>query len=252
MDHRMHATDLARDHQPAAIRERLSRPQRHSYLGDAVLGGIDGGVTTFAVVAGALGGGFASGVVVILGLANLFADGLSMAISNYLGTMSDREQVAQARRREEAHIAAVPDGEREEVRQIFARKGFAGPVLDEIVATISANRALWIDTMLTEELGLQLDGPRPLRAAGATFGAFLLVGLVPLLPFLLPGADLALAFRGSILATSLAFLAVGVARGIVLEQPLVRSAAQTLLTGGAAAALAYVVGAWLRQRYGAG
>lgn len=252
MDQTRLAADLARDHQPAVIRERLDRPRRHSYLGDAVLGGIDGGVTTFAVVAGALGGGFSASVVIILGLANLVADGLSMAISNYLGTLSDREQVAQARRREEAHIAAIPEGEREELRQIFARKGFAGPVLDEIVATISANQPLWLDTMLTEELGLQLDGPRPLRAAGATFGAFLLVGLVPLIPFLLPGAMLASAFRGSILATSLAFLAVGVARGIVLEQPIVRSAAQTVITGGAAAALAYGVGAWLRQRYGVG
>jgi vacuolar iron transporter family protein len=241
---------LVAEHQPEAIRRRLGEDRRHGYVSDAVLGGIDGCVTTFAVVAGSLGGGFSSTVLLVLGFANLIADGFSMAVSNYLGTKSSQDQVEQARREEEQHIACFPEGEREEIRQIFAQKGFSDDVLDHIVATITENRTLWVDTMITEELGLQLEGPHPLRAAGSTFLAFVLVGLIPLLPFLLPGLAMDHAFAATALATAAAFLGIGIARGAVLEQPIVRAGLETLLTGGAAAAIAYVVGLLLKNAFG--
>ena len=245
------AKDLELEHRPETIRSRLAQQRRHSYLGDAVLGAIDGTVTTFAVVAGVMGAGFSGVVVIILGFANLLADGFSMAVSNYLGTKSQQQRVTQTRRWEERHIQEIPAGEREEIAQIFARKGFGGEVLDRIVETITADRRLWVDTMLTEEHGLQLDGPSPVRAGLATFLAFLLVGLIPLVPFLLPGLDPGQRFVASSVATGLAFLTVGVAKGAVLEQPFVRSGLETLLTGGIAALLAYLMGSWLRQAFGA-
>ena len=220
-------------------------------MGDGVLGAIDGTVTTFAVVAGAIGAGFSSLVVIVLGLANLLADGFSMAVSNYLGTKSQRQRVAQTRRWEEHHIREIPAGEREEIAQIFANKGFTGDVLDRIVDTITADKRLWVDTMLTEEHGLQIDGPSPVRAGMATFFAFLLVGLIPLVPFLVPGLEQNQQFASSSVATGLAFLTVGVAKGRTLEQPLFRSGLETLLTGGVAALIAYFMGSWLRQAFGA-
>ena len=244
-------TDLELDHRPETIRSRLDRQRKHSYLGDGILGAIDGTVTTFAVVAGAMGAGFSSVVVIVLGFANLLADGFSMAVSNYLGTKSQRQQVAQTRRWEERHIEQVPAGEREEIAQIFARKGFTGDVLDRIVETITADRRLWVDTMLTEEHGLQIHGPSPVRAGLATFMSFLLIGLIPLVPFLLPGLSPDQRFLASSIATGLSFLSVGVAKGAVLEQGLARSGLETLLTGGIAALLAYLVGGWLRQTFGA-
>src|SRR5688500_11963283 len=110
------------DHQPEAIRLRMAAKPQHGYLGDAVFGGMDGGVTTFAVVAGAMGAELGNATVVILGFANLIADGFSMAVSNYLGTKSEREQVEQARQAEHMHIVHVPEGEREEIRHLFERK----------------------------------------------------------------------------------------------------------------------------------
>jgi len=243
---------LEETHRPAAIRRRLAEQRRHSYLGDAVLGGIDGCVTTFAVVAGAVGGGFTSLVVVVLGFANLLADGFSMAVSNYQGTKSQRELVEEARREEERHIAHIPEGEREEIRQIFAGKGFEGDMLASIVDQITQDRRLWVDTMLTEELGLQLDGPHPLRAGLATFGAFLFVGFFPLFPFLLPGLTLETTFLLSSVGAATAFFGVGVGKGLVLGRSALKAGLETLITGGAAAALAYVVGAWLRHMFGAG
>lgn len=236
---------------PHAIKARLGEPRRSSYLGDAVLGGIDGCVTTFAVVAGALGAGFSGVVVIILGVANLLADGLSMAVSNYLGTRSQREEVEKARREEEEHIREFPEGEQEEIRQIFAAKGFRGETLERIVETVTQNRKLWIDTMLTEELGLQLEGRRPLQAAMATFTAFVLVGSIPLAPFFFQGG---IATHNAVLIsaiiTAFSFAAIGVAKGFVLKRSLFVSGFQTLLIGGAAAGAAYLVGIWLRRVYG--
>ena len=251
MNRKARTSDLELDHQPETIRSRLDQQRRHSYLGDGVLGAIDGTVTTFAVVAAAIGAGFSAMVVIVLGFANLLADGFSMAVSNYLGTQSQQQRVAQTRRWEEHHIQEIPAGEREEIVQIFARKGFEGEVLNRIVETITADRGLWVDTMLTEEHGLQLDGPSPFRAGLATFLAFLLVGLIPLIPFLIPGLSPDQRFAASCVATGLAFLSVGIAKGAVLEHGLVRSGLETLLTGGIAALLAYLAGSWLRQAFGA-
>jgi VIT1/CCC1 family predicted Fe2+/Mn2+ transporter len=104
--------------------------------------------------------------------------------------------------------------------------------------------------MLQEEHGLQLDGRRPIRAALATFWAFAVFGLVPLLPFLIRQWGGEARFVVSCVLTGLAFAGVGLMKAKVLERPLLRSVLETLLTGGGAAALAYVIGAWLRSACG--
>lgn len=241
---------LRAEHQPEAIRLRLEARKEHRYLGDAIFGAVDGSVTTFAVVAGAVGAQLAGGVVIVLGVANLVADGFSMAVSNYLGTKSEHEYVEMARASERHHIRHVPEGEREELRQIFAKKGFTDDVLDKVVDVITRNHPLWVETMLHEEHGLQTNGRHPVHAALATFGAFAVCGLVPLLPFFIPLLGGPRRFMLSCVLTGLVFAGVGLLKAKVLERPLFRSAMETLLTGGGAAALAYVTGAWLRNAFG--
>lgn len=243
--------DLKELHRPSVIRRRLEERRRHSHLGDAVLGGMDGCVTTFAVVAGAAGGGLPDAVIIVLGFANLLADGFSMAAGNYLSVKSRRDEVRKARREEELHIARIPQGEREEIRQIFRKKGFAGGVLEKIVDVITRDEALWVDTMLTEERGLQIEERRPMLAGLATFGAFAAAGLMPLLPFLVPGLVNGREFAASVGVTALAFAGIGVAKGLVLRAPLLRSGVETLLIGGTAAGLAYAAGHVIRGISGA-
>lgn len=108
----------AHEHSPAAIRARLSAGPGHSYLRDWVYGGIDGAVTTFAVVSGVVGAQLAPGVILVLGAANLLGDGFSMAASNFLGTKAEREDFERLATIENRHVDIYPDGEREEVRQI--------------------------------------------------------------------------------------------------------------------------------------
>ena len=241
---------LEHSHHPDAIRRRLAQAVRHSYLGDAVLGGIDGCVTTFAVISAAVGGGFSSVVIIVLGLANLLADGLSMAVGNYQARQTEAAAVDQARRREARHIAQAPEGEREEIRQIFARKGFQGETLERVVDVITQDHDVWIDTMLKEEIGVHPATPRPLRAAVATLAAFVLVGAIPLLPFVLTDRSAQAGFHASAAVTAATFFAVGAAKGRALGGSLVRSGLETLASGGLAAAVAYVVATWLRQAFG--
>lgn len=244
-------TSAEAEHSPEAIRLRLANKPAHGYLGDAVLGAIDGCVTTFAIVAGAVGAGFSGGVVVILGFANLIADGFSMAASNYLGTKSERERIDNVRLTEEGQIQAIPEGEREEIRQIFVRKGFTGEVLEKIVATITANRPLWVETMVREEFGMEVTGRQPIKAAFATFAAFVCAGLLPLLSFVIPSLESDARFRISALLAAITFALIGVAKGILLKRPVLRAGLETLLIGGGAAVIAYGVGVGLQYLYGA-
>lgn len=241
---------LSHEHHPEAIQARLDGDQQHSYVGDAVLGAMDGGVTTFGIIAGAVGGGLGGQVVVILGFAKLLADGFSMAISNYLNIASQKERLEQVRAQERRHIEQIPEGERQEVRHIFAQKGFEGQILDEIVETITADQERWIDVMIKEELGLPAETPRPWAAALSTFFAFLIVGALPLLPFVIAALSTQQAFWASSILTAFAFLGVGLVRGLALSQPVWKASLQTLLTGVVAAVVAFVVGRWLRQQYG--
>lgn len=242
---------LLEEHSPEAIAARLAAATEHSYLGDFVLGAIDGAVTTFAVVCGVAGAGLSAGVAVVLGVANVLADGFSMAVGNFLSTRSEHEILERARKIEESHIETHPEGEREEIRQIFEAKGFDGELLDTITDTITQERTRWVDTMLTEELGLQLEPARPTTAAGVTFVAFMLAGLVPLTPlFFASQLTAQQTFTASALATAITFLGVGIVKGKVTDRSLVFSAIETLLIGGCAAAMAYGAGAWLKGLVG--
>lgn len=215
----------------------------HNYLRDFVYGGIDGAVTTFAVVAGTTGASLPTRVVLILGAANLIADGFSMAASNFLGTRAERDDYRRLESIEERHIEIVPEGEREEVRQIYSAKGFAGAELERIVELITSDRGRWISTMMTEEYGL----PREIRSAwvaGAmTFAAFVFCGFIPLLPFILSSNE---SFLLSAILTGAVFFLIGAAKSRWSTQSWWSSGLTTFIVGGAAAALAFLAGVILK------
>ena len=234
---------LEHDHDPASIRERLAGPPRISYLKDAVFGAIDGAVTTFAIVAGVVGANLPLKVIVALGIANVLADGFSMAAGNYSGTKAELDEAMRLREIEERHIRLEPAGERAELREILAAKGLQGDVLTAATDAIASDRKRWIDMMLVEEYGLSPVDPHPMRAALATFAAFLVAGMVPLIPYLIGAAE---PFRLSIWATGITFFAVGAIKSMWSLAPWWRSSFETLAIGGAAATIAYVVGTLFR------
>lgn len=247
---RVEALRRAELHTPEAIKARLSTPPRQSHLRDFIYGSIDGTVTTFAVVAGVAGADLSATIVIILGIANLVADGFSMAVSNFLGTRAEIQERALAWREEQREINDIPEGEREEIRQIFAKKGFLGGELDRVVEVITSDPRVWIDTMMVEELGYSPSRAEPLRAAGTTFVAFLTVGFIPLSAFifeqLLP-SFLKTPFLWSALMTGTAFFIVGAFKSRFVAQRWWLAGSETLAMGGVAAAIAYVVGALLKN-----
>lgn len=238
---------MEHEHSVKAIQERLSAGPQHNYLRDWIYGGIDGSITTFAVVTGVVGAHLSPVVIVIMGLANLMADGFSMAASNFLGTKSEHDDVKRLEAIERRHIQVAPEGEREEVRQIFAAKGFAGADLERVVELITSEPDRWVRTMLTEEYGLPLQPRSAWRAALATFSAFAICGLVPLVPFLLGAAN---AFAISIILTAAVFFIIGSIKSLWSTSSWWRSGLSTLMVGGIAAGLAYVVGMFLKQLAG--
>ncbi|MCP1170264.1 VIT1/CCC1 transporter family protein [Limimaricola sp. ASW11-118] len=211
---------------------------------DFVYGAIDGAVTTFAIVAGVQGAGLPHGIILALGTANVLADGFSMAASNYSGTKAERDDMMRLRAMKTRRIETDPEGEREEIRRTLRAKGLDGAVLDEAVGVISANKSAWIDLVLGDGHGLDPQAPAPIRAALATFAAFLAAGLIPLLPYAL---GLEPAFRLSIIATGLVFFAIGALKSRWSLSAWWRSGIETLAIGAAAASIAYLVGTLFRM-----
>jgi VIT1/CCC1 family predicted Fe2+/Mn2+ transporter len=235
---------LEHSHDPKQIAERLKRGPSVSYLRDWVYGGIDGAITNFAIVAGAVGADLSTRVVLILGIVNILADGFSMAAANFSSTRTEIEEYQHMRTMEERHIALNPDGEREDVRQIFRAKGFTGQTLDGAVNVITSEKQRWIDTMMTEEHGLPVISRSPLKAAIFTFLAFLLCGLVPIAPFAL---GLTYAGTYSFVMTAIVFLAIGSVRSLWSPRPWWHTGIETLTIGAIAAVVAYAAGDFWRK-----
>ena len=230
---------MEHDHTSEAIEKRLAAGPRQNYLRDWIYGGIDGSVTTLAVVSGVVGAELSPWIILIMGFANLFADGFSMAASNFLGTRAEYEDLKRIEAIENRHIDLAPEGEREEVRQIFLNKGFVGEDLTRIVDLITADRTRWVRTMLTEEYGLPRKVRSPWIAAVATFSAFIVCGVVPLLPYIL-GLNNPVGL--SMMMTGGVFFTIGSVKSRWSTASWWSSGLSTLAVGTIAAGLAYAAG----------
>ncbi len=168
---------------------------KSKYLPEFVYGGIDGSITTFAVVAGVMGASLGSTIVLILGFANLFADGFSMAVSNYLSMKSGVE----LKRHRKSNFST--------------------------------------------------DGKSPMKTGLVTFSSFFLVGLIPLIPFVLATFIPLIQkyqFSLSITLTGFAFFGVGAIKGRIIQKHFIKSAVETVLIGGIAAIIAFLVGYFIK------
>jgi vacuolar iron transporter family protein len=219
------------------------------YLGEMVYGGLDGIITTFAVVSGVAGAQLGTPVILILGLANLLADGFSMATGAYLSTKSEQEYYRKEWEREAWEVEHFPDGERAELYEIYRQRGYAEDEARQLVDIQSSEPKRWVKAMMVDELGMLEDEGNPLINGLVTFGSFVIAGAVPLLVYLLglafpisPDA----AFPVSITLSALALFGLGAAKVMVTKLNPLRSGLEMLAVGGLAAGMAYVIGALLK------
>lgn len=232
------------------LHEQSSFFQRiQAYLSEFVYGGIDGSVTTFAVVAGSVGAGLDSAVIIILGFANLIADGFSMSVGAFLSTKSEHENFEKHKSIEYWEIDNLREKEVQEVREIYEAKGFEGELLEQVVAKITEDNDVWVDTMMKEELEMTLDDKSPFNVGLSTFISFIIVGLIPLIVYVWDyfspvGPNL---FLISCVLTSIAFIMIGFLKSVVTGASRFRSTIETLLLGAIAAVLAYFVGDFLEK-----
>ncbi len=216
------------------------------HFDDFIYGSIDGAVTTFAIVAGVVGAGLSPGIILILGFANLFADGFAMAAANYQATKAKMEFIDMKQKQEEWEIDNMRNQEKEEIRTIYREKGFKGQLLEDIVRIITSRRKVWVDTMMREELGLIKDDKKPIDSSVSTFIGFNMVGVIPLIPFVIflifDFNVTSNVFFYSILSVIAAFLLVGMIKGKIVKKSMIRSGINTIIIGGVAATAAYVIG----------
>lgn len=224
-------------------RERHVRLGR--YVKDVVYAANDGIVTTFAVVAATVGGALSPLTILVVGVANLFADGFSMASGAYLGSKSEEDFYAKEEAGEYREISETPDAERAEIRDILMRKGYRGEDLKEMARLVTANETMWVDLMMHDELGMQKPGggASPLQSAGLTFVSFVAAGSIPLLPYIVWGVETP--FRVAVASTASALFIVGALRSIFSGRSWLFCGMEMLAVGGSAAALSYAIGAFL-------
>jgi VIT1/CCC1 family predicted Fe2+/Mn2+ transporter len=221
----------------------------HQYLGDTVYGGLDGIITTFAVVSGVAGAALGSHIILILGLANLLADGFSMGTGAYLSTKSEQEYYDREWKREAWEVENFPEGERAELYEVYREQGYTPDEADQLVRIKTREPNRWVRAMMIDELGMLKDERRPMRSALATFVAFVVAGAVPLLVYLaglITPIQPEIAFPISVVLSGVALFALGAAKVLVTRLNPFRSGFEMLVVGGLAAAVAYAVGALLK------
>jgi VIT1/CCC1 family predicted Fe2+/Mn2+ transporter len=224
-----------------------SRNHTGSYLKSAVYGGLDGVITTFAVVAGVAGASLSAGIVLIMGFANLIADGISMAIGDYLSTKSEREYDIEERRKTEWAIENRPGVERTSMKDLYTKKGFSDEDTNKMLDIMEKNKAFYTDTVMMEEHGIvEFDGS-PFKNAIVTFSSFVFFGFVPLLVYVVSlvthmNTDV---FLISIVLTGLTLFILGVLKAKFTSKNFFTSGMEMLIIGGIAAGAAYLIGYWL-------
>jgi len=202
---------------------------------DVVIGMSDGLTVPFALAAGLSAAVTSSSLIVTAGLAEVAAGAIAMGLGGYLAAKTDIEHFDAEVARELREIAEVPHREVAEVESVMRGFGLEGEPLERVVAAITADRDRWVEFMMRFELGIERPDPRRAFTIG---GAYIVGGLVPLVPYMLvPAVPDATVW--SVISTGVALLAFGAIKGRFTGMNLVRSAVQTLVVGGLAAGAAF-------------
>jgi len=233
------------------MRERAVQSKFAEYIKETVYGGIDGIVTTFAVVAGFAGYASLEGgdptqitiiAVLVFGLANLFADGFAMGVGEFISARSEKKLYDKERAVEEQAIQAGDPTEEKNSVAVLVGRGFTQEQATQLVAIYKTNPAYWVDFIMRYDLEMDAPDDSPLNNAIATFLSFVVFGFLPLVPYFLPGFDATTTFYLSAFAATIALGILGVLRAYITKERIIYSVAETVFLGAIAGSVAYFVG----------
>src|SRR5919108_1733058 len=220
-----------------------------NYIRDLVFGFGDGVNTSLGIVAGVGGAIKAADVVILAALVGMFTGAKAMAVQNYLAVKSQRQILESEIKREEYEIETMPNKEKQEIEEIYRLKGFEGEELKKVVDKVTSNKEVWLKTMLTEELGLNLEIlGNPLKGALVMFGSFLLGGILPILPYFAVKAGLMSSFAAIIIAIIMSVSAsftVGAIKGRIAKKSWIKGGIEMAGLGTGIALVGYGIGSEL-------
>jgi predicted membrane protein (TIGR00267 family) len=221
--------------------------RRASSLSDVILGGQDGLVNVLGIILGVAAATNDPRIVIVAGLAATFAESVSMGAVAYTSTLADSDLYEAERAREHRHIQQVPSLERQEIRDIYQRKGFQGALLEQIVDTITANKDVWVAVMMAEELQLQpADRKMALRSAFIVGFSAIIGSIIPLAPFLIPALSVSASMIISVVIAAVTLFAVGVYKARSTVGHPMKSGLEMAVIGTVSALVGYVVGALMK------
>ena len=212
---------------------------------DIVIGMSDGLTVPFALAAGISGAGVGTAIVVTAGLAEIAAGSIAMGLGGYMAARTDAEHYAAELTREDLETQAVPEKEKAEVAEVFREYGLSETQIKPIVETLAKDRKRWVEFMLRFELGLEVPDPKRAGISALTIaGSYVAGGLIPLAPYIL-FKDMQTALYGSVIVTLVALFVFGFIKGKFTGLNPLRGGLQTVLVGGLAAGVAFMLARWL-------
>jgi predicted membrane protein (TIGR00267 family) len=215
--------------------------RQSNWLRDVILGGQDGLVNILGIILGVIAGGGSDTVLLVTGFAAAITESISMGAVGYTSSISERDYYEAEKAREVSEIATVPEAERQEIRDIYAAKGFSGKLLEDVVDTITTNRDTWLATMMDEELHLQpVQTIEILRTSVVITIATLVGHLIPLIPFMVLSRTPALIL--AIVLSGLVLFGVGVYSAVTLVGDWRKSGLRMVAIGLGAAAIGFFIG----------
>jgi predicted membrane protein (TIGR00267 family) len=234
----VHAVHAGAGAEPPQHREQHRQTNR---LRDVILGGQDGLVNILGIILGVIAGGGSRAVLLAAGFAAAITESISMGAVGWTSALSERDYYLAEQARESTEIDQAPEAERQEIRDIYASKGFTGDLLDRVVETITANRDAWLATMMDEELHLQpVAAPDIFRSAVVITIATLIGHMIPLLPFL--WLSRMSAVITAIVLSGLVLFGVGAYQALTLVGDWRRKGLQMVVIGLGAAAIGFLIG----------
>ena len=212
---------------------------------DVVIGMSDGLTVPFALAAGISGAISASHIVVTAGFAELAAGGISMGLGGYLAARTDAEHYQSEERRELKEVEEIPAEEDIEVYNIFRGYGLPEDDARKVTSAITADRTRWVDFMMRFELGLEPPNQARAPISALTIGgSYVVGGLLPLLPYMFVGNSTRALYISAIV-TAIALFIFGAVKGRMTGVSPIRSAIQTVIIGGVAATVAFLIARWV-------